>query len=76
MLTSDCSEYRMIFFTDPQVAASSASAEFQPVVPCTAPLPEASHDQFVAQGILLGRHSTFKNKNDKLVQADMLKVNV
>ncbi|XP_026974540.1 rotatin isoform X5 [Sagmatias obliquidens] len=32
------------------VAASSASAEFQPVVPCTAPLPEASHDQFVAQG--------------------------
>ncbi|XP_068419530.1 rotatin isoform X1 [Eschrichtius robustus] len=32
------------------VAASSASAEFQPLVLCTAPLPEASHDPFVAQG--------------------------
>ncbi|XP_031297616.2 rotatin isoform X1 [Camelus dromedarius] len=37
------------------VAASLGSAEFQPLVLCAAPLPEASHDQFVAQA---GQHET------------------
>ncbi|XP_057556109.1 rotatin isoform X3 [Hippopotamus amphibius kiboko] len=32
------------------VAASSGSAEFQPLVLSMVPVPEASHDQFVAQG--------------------------
>ncbi|KAB1256173.1 Rotatin [Camelus dromedarius] len=38
------------------VAASLGSAEFQPLVLCAAPLPEASHDQFVAQ--VAGQHET------------------
>ncbi|XP_032943684.1 rotatin [Rhinolophus ferrumequinum] len=36
--------------SETMVTPSSGSAEFSPLVPSAAPLPEVSHDQFVAQG--------------------------
>lgn len=66
---------KMIFFAHPQVATSSESAELQLPGLSTAPLPEAPHDQFVTQGILLGTPPTFKKKYDRLVQTDILEVN-